>query len=578
MSYPLFHPSCERTPAAALTAAEFAAEFPREGLHVEFKEGVSHSRIAETAMAFSNADGGVLLLGASDHGTIRGVDLGTGGETQIRNTLGQVRDLGPHQLYRLDVDGRTVVAVAVGRRQGGFTQLAGGQIKERRGASNHTLLGAELADFIARRFVRTVESAPTSLRPEEIDPELALELAAAWQWPLQPEASPSELRDRLRDNGFVVGNGDGDRLSVAGALYLLADPAPVLGKAFVEVFRYRGEGVDYDRREEFGGPLQRQVEEAADFVLDELGFDLALLGVRRHELHRLPRVVVREAVANAVAHRSYAPAATSEAVRIEIRPDRVVVRSPGGLPEGVSLDDPAIRSVPRNVLAIRTLRFFGIAEDAGRGVRLMRDHMALNLMEPPRFEADDSSVTVTLLLGSEATPLERAWLARTLLGKAADAVRPHSVGDSGELPAGLLAGDIPLLLRAGRGETLTNAKVRKLSGANGREAWAALRRLRDGGLLQQRGTGAGVTYLLDPGLKGVEGPGGLRVRPEDIGNAVMALAEEGRVANAAVRARTGLDRVEALRVLNALVAAGRLERRGTRRGSHYVLPESSAEL
>ena len=140
----------------------------------------------------------------------------------------------------------------------------------------------ELADFIARRFVRTVESAPTLLRPEEIDPELALELAAAWQWPLQPGAPPSELRDRLRDSGFVVGNGDGDRLSVAGALYLLADPARVLGKAFVEVFRYPGEGVDYDRREEFGGPVQRQVEAAADFVLDELGFDLALLGVRRH--------------------------------------------------------------------------------------------------------------------------------------------------------------------------------------------------------------------------------------------------------------------------------------------------------
>ena len=578
MSYPLFHPSCERAPVAALSAAEFAAEFPREGLYVEFKEGVSRSRTAETAMAFSNADGGVLLLGASDHGAIRGVDLGVGGETQIQNTLGQVRDLGPHRMYSVDVDGRTVVAIAVGRRQGGFAQLAGGQIKERRGASNHTLLGAELADFIARRFVRTVESAPTSLRPEEIDPELAFELAAAWQWPLQPGAPPSELRDRLRDSGFVVGNGDGDRLSVAGALYLLADPAPVLGKAFVEVFRYRGEGVDYDRREEFGGPLQRQVEAAADFVLDELGFDLALLGVRRHELHRLPRVVVREAVANAVAHRSYAPAATAEAVRIEIRPDRVVVRSPGGLPEGVSLDGPATRSVPRNVLAIRTLRFFGIAEDAGRGVRLMRDHMALNLMEPPRFEADSTSVAVTLPLGSAAGPAERAWLARTLSGEAADAVRPHSVGDSGELPAGLLAGDIPLLLRVGRGETLTNAKVRNLFGADGREARAALRRLRDGGLLQQRGTGAGVTYVLDPHLKGVEGPGGLRVRPEDIGNAVMALATEGRVTNAAVRARTGLDRVEALRVLNALVAAGRLERRGTRRGSHYILPESSAEL
>lgn len=53
---------------------------------------------------------------------------------------------------------------------------------------------------------------------------------------------------------------------------------------------------------------------------------MALLGVKRHELHRLPRVVVREAIANAVAHRSYDPVATAEPVRIEPRPDRVMVR------------------------------------------------------------------------------------------------------------------------------------------------------------------------------------------------------------------------------------------------------------
>jgi len=572
MAYPLFHPLCQRAPAAVLTAAEFAAEFPREGLYVEFKEGVSHSRIAETAMAFSNAAGGVLLLGASDRGTIRGVDLGTGGETQIRNTLGQVRDLGPHRIYSLDVDGRTVVAVAVGPRRDGFAQLPGGAIKERRGASNHTLLGAELSDFIARRFVRTVEAAPAHVRLDEIDPDLARELAEAWQWPLEPDAPPSKLRDRLRDSGFVVPDGDGDYLSVAGALYLLADPARVLGKAFVEVFRHRDEGVDYDRREEFGGPLQRQVVAAADFVLDELGYEMALAGVRRHELHRLPRAVVREAVANAVAHRSYAPAAIAEAVRIEIRPDRVVVRSPGGLPEGVSADDLGGRSVPRNVLAIRTLRFFGIAEDAGRGVRLMRDHMALNLMDAPQFEVDATSVTVTLPLGSAAGPAERAWLALTLTGEQPGAVRPYSVGDTAGVPAGLQARDAGVLLRAGRGETLTNGQVRDLLGVDVAEARAALRRLRDRGLLQQRSNGAGAHYVLAPHLTGPESHRVLRSRPDNLNDVAIELAGRGRVTNADLRERTGIDRVEALRVLNALVAAGRLERRGSRRGSHYVLP------
>ena len=568
----MFHPASEHAPAASLGAAEFAAEFPREGLHIEFKEGVSHSRIAETAMAFSNADGGVVLLGVTDGGAVRGVDLGTDGETRLRNALGQVRDLGPSNIHRLVVDGRTVVAIEVGRRRDGFAQLASGTVKERRGASNHTLLGAELSDFIARRFVRTVEAAPTALRPDAIDPDLAGELSGAWQWPVPPDAPPAGFLDRLRDSGFLVHNGDGDRLSVAGALYLLADPAGVLGKPFIEVFRYRSEGVDYDRREEFGGPLQRQIEAATGFVLDELGFDLALLGVRRHELHRLPRVVLREAVANAVAHRSYASAAAAEAVRIEIRPDRVVVRSPGGLPDGVSLDLLALRSVPRNVLLIRTLRFFGIAEEAGRGVRLMRDHMALNLMAPPRFEADASSVTVTLPLGSEAAPAERAWLALTLTGEQPGAVRSYSVGDTGGLRDGIESSDARVLLQVARGETLTNGHVRRLLDVDAAAARAALRRLRDLGLVQQRGTGSSTGYVLAPHLKGVEGPGGLRVRPEDLGEVVMALAREGPVTNEAVRNRTGSDRVEALRALNALVAAGRLERRGTRRGSHYVLP------
>ncbi len=574
MPYPLYHPSCERALAGGLTAGEFAAEFPSESRHVEFKEGVSRDRVAETAVAFSNADGGVILLGVSDDSTVRGVDLDINGETKLRNALGGVRDLGLYRIHRLDVDGRTVVAIGVGRREGGFAQLPGGAIKERRGASNHTLLGAELSDFIAKRFVRTVEVAPTSQRASEIDPDLAQALARVWDWQVAPDAPPAAFLDRLRDGGFLTGTGDDERLTLVGALYLLADPAQVLGKAFVEVFRYRDDELDYDRREEFGGPLQRQVGAATGFVLDELGFEMALAGVRRHELHRLPRVVVREAVANAVAHRSYAPTAIAEAVRIEIRPDRVVVRSPGGLPEGVSLDGPAPRSVPRNVLAIRTLRFFGIAEDAGRGVRLMRDHMALNLMEAPRFEVDATSVTVTLPLGSAAGPAERAWLALTMTGEQSGAVRPYSVGDTAGVRAGLEARDAGVLLRAGRGEMLTNGEVREMLGVDVVEAREALRRLRDHGLLQQRSTGAGAHYVLAPSLTGPKSRRVLRSRPDDFSGVAIELAGKGRVTNADLRERTGLDRVEALRVLNALVAAGRLERRGARRGSHYVLPGS----
>ena len=570
-SYPRFHPACRTQPADELTVEEFAAEFSAEGEYVEFKEGVSHRGISETAMAFSNADGGVILVGVTDDGFVKGADLSVAGETGLRQALGQVRDLGRYRIDRVVVDGRMVVAVSVGARRDSFVQLSNGQVKQRRGASNHTLLGADLADFIARRFVRSVESSPTGLTSDDIDPDLGRRLADAWQWRV-PEGVSPELLERLRDNGFLVLNGDRDRLSVAGALFLLPKPGASLGKAHVELFRYRNDGIDYDRREEFTGPVHDQVADTTAFVLEELGMDMAMVSVWRHELHRLPQVVVREAIANAVAHRSYA--AQGEAVRVEMRPDRVVVRSPGGLPRGVSLERLSHQSVPRNVLVIRTLRFFGVAENAGRGVDLIYRHMALNLMAPPEFKADDSSVTVTLRLGSVASPLERAWLAQTLTSATAVLDGPYSMSDH-ELAAGLEPSDVQLLLRAVRGQTLTNTVVRKLLGVDASKASRTLARLRDGGFLQQWGAGAGAAYALNADI---QRPDGTRIAGRDFHAEVLGLAAPGSITNTDIRTATGLDRTAVVRILNRLVADGLLERHGSRRGTHYKLRPRRRQL
>ena len=565
MTYPLFHPSCTLSPVDRLSAEQFVIEFPAEGEHIEFKEGVSLDGIAETAVAFSNSDGGVILLGVADRGAVKGVELSEAKETQIHNRLAQVADLGIYKIHRLTVDGRTVVAIGVNRQQGGFAQLKDGRIKERRGASNHTLMGNQLADFIARRFVRSPEIAPTRALFSDTDQELGQRLAAAWGWSIGGGAPP--LRQLLMDHGFLVAEGGVERPTVAGALFLLADPGTVLGKSYVEIFRYPDRGLDYDRRIEFRGPLQDQVENAAEFVLDELGYHMTLVGVHRHELHRLPRIVIREAIANAVAHRNYAMA--SESIKIEMHSDRVVVRSPGALPEGVTLDNLPDKSVPRNVLTIRTLRFFGVAEDAGRGINLMQDRMALNLMEPPQFAADDWSVTVTLLLGSEATPSERAWLEGLVAADDGAAVMRYSVGDRQSADRRMTPHEAKVVLLAGRGEDLTSRRIRDLLGVNARQAGALLQRLRDRGLLEQHGTDSGTSYGLNPGI---DGPDGLRVQRRDFAAEVLALAKTDRVTNAEVRTLTGLDRAAAVRLLNRLVASGQLERRGFKRGAHYVLP------
>src|SRR5205823_5794032 len=91
-------------------------------------------------------------------------------------------------------------------------------------------------------------------------------------------SSGQALVERLEGEGLVTN--DRRTLTMAGALTLLDDPTEVMGKAFVEVIRFPDDGVDYDKRIEIAGPVQSQVAAATDAVMDELGTDLVVSGVR----------------------------------------------------------------------------------------------------------------------------------------------------------------------------------------------------------------------------------------------------------------------------------------------------------
>ena len=337
-------------------------------------------------------------------------------------------------------------------------------------------------------------------------------------------------------------------LTVAGALYLLDDPGSVLGKCHIEVFRFRDDGTREDRRDVVRGPLHHQVEQAVQLVQDIVGTDLVILGLHRYELDRLPTEVLREAVANAVAHRVYED--TRRPIRIDVRPTTVTVTSPGPLPEPVTVETMREQNAARNVIVINVLRRFRLAEDAGKGVDLIQDRMTAEMLHEPVFTADAASVSVSLPLTSTVTPTERAWV--------------REVESRGELRGDERA----ILVAAARGQVLTNSEVRSLLHVDSTAARAALHRLRDAGFLEQHGERAGARYVL---ATGITPPSGLRLHPEDLRPAVVQVAlDEGSVTNRVLRERFALDRAEALRLLQSLVASGELTLVGERRGVRYL--------
>lgn len=544
MSYPLFHPARRDDLPALLSEEEFARVFPGEGDYLELKQGVSVTRIQEAAVAFSNSDGGVYIIGITQDLRVVGVTQPGEKTKDIHQALRDARNPGRYDVHELVVGDKTVLVLAVARRHEGFAQTSGGAVLARRGASNVAFLGDELARFIARRSFQRFETTPTTATLDDADASLTDRLARAFGWLVD-----GDLASRLEEKGFAVADGQRLALTVAGGLLLLSNPQAVGGRPYVDIRRYAADEPDPDKTWQIRGPADVQIEQATRMILEELGSVSAIVGVQRVEMPKLPPRVIREALANAVAHRSYEHAGS--AIRVDIYPTHVTVTSPGSLPEPVTLDNLRYQQSARNDRLLGALRRLGLAEDLGKGIDRMEDDMASELLQPPEFDDDTSFFAVTLRLGGAVTARERAWV--------------RSLVQEGRLD-GRAATVIVAVARHG---SITNGDVRTLLTVDSVEARSLLQSLVSGGILARRGERGGAEYHIAPDL-GV--PARIRHTDDEVDGAVLALAQQGPVTNALLRERTGLDRQEALRILRRLVERGELRQVGTKRGARYELP------
>lgn len=549
LPYPLFHPAGAGDLPVLLTSAEFAAEFPGESELIELKRGLSSRRVQETAVAFSNADGGVYVVGVEPDGRIVGVTQPGEKAKDIHQAMRDACDPGRYDVHELQVGDATVLVLAVAHRHEGFAQTSAGAVLTRKGASNVPLLGAELSRFLAGRAFQSFELTPTSANfPADVADALLQEVTDVYGW--QPGAPTDEL---LEEAGFLTGERGETVLTVAGSLLLLGDPGTVGGRPYVEIRRYGADQVDPDRVWRIEGPITRQVEDATNAVVEELGSVSVIVGARRVDLPKIPPRVVREAIANAVAHRSYENAGSS--VRIDLTPAQVSITSPGGLPEPVTIENIRFQQAARNDRVLGALRRFGLAEDLGKGIDRMQDDMADDLLDAPEFSQDGSFFTVTLRLGGVVTPRERAWVR--------ELVRSGQVDPRG-------AAVVVAIAR--HGDT-SNSEVRSLLDVDSTEARSILQSLTTSGVLVQRGQRGGARYELAPEI-GI--PTDIRHTDAELDQLALQLARSGPVTNARLRSETGADRQDALRVLRRLVDKGELVQLGAKRGTRYVLPSESS--
>ena len=144
-------------------------------------------------------------------------------------------------------------------------------------------------------------------------------------------------------------------------------------------------------------PIPQALEQALKFIDDHTLHPRRVVGLNSVRLDEYPTAALREALVNAVAHRSYED--RSRKIFLRLFRDRVEVASPGYPPKPLTLAKlrrGTYRPCSRNPLIAQTLALLAVMEQRGSGFARMREAMLNHGLNEPQIQEQDGFFVVTL--------------------------------------------------------------------------------------------------------------------------------------------------------------------------------------
>lgn len=366
----------------------------------------------KAACALANTDGGLIVLGVRDDRSIDGVPMDPEAVQErlsdgLRNGLSspiQAR-LGRHR----HVQG-WIHWIEVARMRGPEPVRHQGRVYVRRGRSQDEPSASELQElYNIFGLVFTEERILPGSSLEDIEPSVFR--AYMKQRGVALDREPGlPLETDLYNREILGSDIDGClRVTLYGLLCFGKAPQefPPTRNFWIDLVAYAGR----DRGEPvlLAGAARGRVDEQirqAETWLKSLGRHEHYDGMQRREQWPVPLSAYREAVVNAVAHRDYA--ILGSRILVEVFDDRVVITSPGALPNHKRPESVMAGGVPRsrNEAIANVLFDLGFMEQRGSGFPRMTHAMrAFNGTRPELLQdKDERWVRVTLIRHAAQVP------------------------------------------------------------------------------------------------------------------------------------------------------------------------------
>lgn len=353
----------------------------------EFKRAIDNlESAAGEIVAFANSEGGALWIGVEDNGEIVGVE-NTDAVFQSLTNICRDRCVPPVSpvLEEHTLAGKQVLALHIRPELNRMKpyRTAGGRFYLRVGRDKKDATGRELVRIAQAAGELHYDESPVLGAGLE---ELSLpafrayhELHFGLSLEDQIQQSGASLEKVLRNMRLAHDLDEEFVLTVAAVLIFGQDPQRLLPQSRLSAVAFAGNNEDSDilDRREIVGRLPSIVDETRLFLQRNIRRPAREQGFRREELSLYDSTALGEAVVNAVAHRDYSLSGSQ--IRLFLFDDRLEIRSPGALPNSVSLENIKLGvHAERNRALATLLTQLGYMSAIGTGiprliVRLSRD-------------------------------------------------------------------------------------------------------------------------------------------------------------------------------------------------------------
>jgi ATP-dependent DNA helicase RecG len=375
-------------------------QYERENQYFDRKSARKNPKeISKHLIAFANANGGILVIGVEDDGSITGFE-GVGlhkidsfrripfeylkTPARIKCEKVKVKNLNDKDdwilIYQIEPSTKRVI------------RSTSDDVYLRIGDQSRELTHEEINNLEFDKGERYFEEEIVDRSSiEDIDTELL-------------ETYKSTINTNLSNEEILEGRGllvDG-KLTVAGVLLFSKNPSKFFPNARLRFLRYdgikaqTGERINLTKDINIDGPIPRIIEESKRTISSQLRDFQTLDATGKFKaVPEYPEFAWLEGIVNALTHRDYSQ--QGEHIKVIMYDDRLEISSPGKLPNIVDLSNMKYTRYSRNPIIARVLSELGWVKELNEGVKRIYEEMENYFLKAPEYsEPNGNSVLLKL--------------------------------------------------------------------------------------------------------------------------------------------------------------------------------------